>query len=496
MARKKHGKKATGKAKESSGSPAAKDDLAIQNPSPTEDSSAALKHASPRTPKNKATSSLPWATATTPTASILTQKVVTPEILKGMDKDEATHIVSVAQNPRQPGDEEKAEEKKQVGLLEATFLSIKRSERVLEAQLSTVTEQIALLAAKWEEGKIDMPKNRYQDQRSRNLALQQQLMSRLALLWSKNAAFAGSWTSDMITEGVTRDTVEDWALIDSVLRLYPTVEGARKTVRPSRTEAQQLLFRKKLEASYGSADDNFDTSFAFCSITGRRMQNVVAAHLVNVNVGAKTAAALFGEGQEHIWAPSNGLLIDKSYEELLDGGKAIILPDPSAANELIFHLLTRDLGRVKHDWWSYDKLHGRRLTFLSSFRPSRRYLFFKATVTLLRRRRGEVDGHWNDLSELPTVGKTMWATPGPYLKNSILYRFAREVGCMTRADADLFWGVDTAAEFANLRLSFSDEHTAGRLALESSVGTIAEQSQDNDEDNEEEPKVNDDPFCD
>lgn len=444
---------------------------------------------------------MPWAAATTPTATILTQKVVTPEILKVMDRDDAADIVSVAQKPRQPGDEEKAEEQKQVGILQAAFLSIKRSERVLEAQLSTVTEQIALLAAKWEEGKIDMPKNRYQEQHAKNLALQQELMSRLSLLWSKSAAFAGCWASDMITEGVTRDAVEDWALIDSVLRLYPNIEGARRTVRPNRTEAQQSLFRKKLEASYGSGP-NKDFGISFCAISGRRMQNVVAAHLVNVNVGAKTAAALFGEGQEHIWAPSNGLLINKNYEDLLDGGKAIILPaditsnDPSAASDFVFHLLTRDIGPAKNEVWGYDELHGRRLKFFSSFRPSRRYLFFKATVTLLRRRRGEVDGHWTDISELPTIGKTMWATPGPYLKNSILYRFAREVGCMTRADADLFWGVDTAAAFANLRLSFSDEQAVGKLALQSSVATIAEQRQANDEDNEEEPKDNDDPFCD
>ena len=225
--------------------------------------------------------------------------------------------------------------------------------------------------------------------------------------------------------------------------------------------------------------------------------NSRAAHIVKVNVGAKTAEALFGEREDHIWSPKNGLVLHWEYERLLDNAKAVILPasDNPGETELVFLLLTRDIGREKAAVWGYETLHGRRLKFLNEYRPAKRYLHFKAIMTLLRRRRGEVDGHWNDLDQLPAVAKTMWASPGPYLKNSILYRFSRELGCFTKEDANRFWDLDSEAAFAGLTLE--NTKTAAALALQASNAALTRDGEDEGERwgvPEETAESSDDPF--
>ncbi|CAK7229584.1 hypothetical protein SEUCBS140593_007294 [Sporothrix eucalyptigena] len=470
----------------------------------------------PETPKRipettkKSRPKEPLATAepTTPSKEALQHKVFTPEMKQGMGHDDAKEVAAAEVSPSKPTAEKLEEENDQVAILEATFRNVKRNERALQAQLRAVTDQIAILSNKWSEGKLDMPRHLYAEQRKKSLLLQQELMSRLALLWSKGAALAGSWASDMITEGVKRDAIEDWAVIKGLLRNYPDLEGGRKTLRPSRTEAQQRLFRTKLESAYGSGP-GAGFKMSYCPIAQTRVSGTVAAHIVNVNVGGRTAGALFGDGLDHIWSPRNGLIIDGEYEQLLDNDKALILPvsflscgkkhdnnNEEQPEEFVFHLLTKDIGDAPTFVWGYDTLHNRKLKFLNKFRPSRRYLFFKAVVTLLRRRRADIDGHWNDLADLPDIGKTMWATLGPYLKNSILYRFAREVGCLTKQDAERFWAVDTQAAFAAMNISARDERKADGLALEASVGTIQDEEHDGEEEEDDENFVSDDedPF--
>ncbi|EPE09024.1 hypothetical protein F503_06800 [Ophiostoma piceae UAMH 11346] len=455
------------------------------------------------------TKQLPLAGPTTPVQPPMQQNVITPELERAMDRDDVADIAAAAEtlaiSPAAQVDEAKAlvdrQAKalvdKQAALLEATFRRVKKEEGELEIHLNRVTEEIAVLKKKWDEGKISLTRNRYTTELDKSLKMQQELMRRLSLLWTKGAALAGSWTANIVGEGIKRDSDEDWTLIDAVLRCYPELEDARKIVKLRRTEQQQVLFKKKLFAAYETGPNN-ETELIYCPILHERMDHAAmkAAHIVKVNVGPKTAEALFGEREDHIWSPKNGLVIHHAYERLLDDAKAVILPasDNPGETELVFLLLTRDIGRAAATVWGYETLHGRRLQFLNKYRPAKRYLYFKATMALLRRRRADVDGHWNDLDQLPAVAKTMWASPGPYLKNSILYRFSRELGCLTKEDANRFWDTDTGTAFASLTLE--NTQTAAALALHASNAALTRGSSEGEgeEAGEEAAENSDDPF--
>ena len=166
-----------------------------------------------------------------------------------MNRDDVADIAAAAEtlpiSPAVQADEVKAFVDKQAAQLEATFRRVKKEEGELEMRLSQATEEIAVLKKKWDDGKISLTRNRYTTELDKSLKMQQELMRRLSLLWTKGAALAGSWAADIVAEGTKRDSVEDWTLIDAVLRCYPELEEARKTIKSRRTEQQQVLFRKE-----------------------------------------------------------------------------------------------------------------------------------------------------------------------------------------------------------------------------------------------------------
>ncbi|EFX01747.1 hypothetical protein CMQ_8213 [Grosmannia clavigera kw1407] len=177
----------------------------------------------------------------------------------------------------------------------------------------------------------------------------------------------------------------------------------------------------------------------------------------------------------------------KNYERLLDTARAVILPasnDPDET-ELKFYLLTSDIGRASTRIWG-DMLNGRELNFKNEFRPSKKYLYFKFVISLLRRRRIEVPGFENDLVNLPSPSKVMWASPGSYMKKSILYKFSRQLGCISVEEANRFWEVPEAPTALPAEL----EDLATTLALTSSSSMSAEIS----ESETGEEADDDDPF--
>lgn len=154
-----------------------------------------------------------------------------------------------------------------------------------------------------------------------------------------------------------------------------------------------------------------------------------------------------------------------------------------------FFLLTKDIGRRKETYIWGDELHGRRLVFQNDFRPSKRYLYFKFVISVLRRRRAEVPGYLTDLENLPSFVKSLWASPGPYLKRSILYKFSRQLGCMTTEDADQFWGV---SEVPMETLSDENDSVAATMAVMASTSISAQDEIPADSDSEEEDSEDDD----
>ncbi|ERS96144.1 hypothetical protein HMPREF1624_07680 [Sporothrix schenckii ATCC 58251] len=424
----------------------------------------------------------------TPVKGMMQIPALTPTLRQAMSAEDVAEHEAIQKTPlcsQTPN--EKAEKDGNVAKIIRAFRNMEEDERVLADRYADMTNKIVSLKENWEEGGINLPTARYKAEMAPYLAKQKAMAISLSVLRSKSTALVSGWATDIVSEGIKRDMAEDWVMIDAVLRCYPELEGARKTVRASRAEMQRNQFRKKLVGSYGG-DALYDGKLVYCPIAHTHMPDVVAAHIVNASVGPKTAEALFGERQDHIWNPRNGLLVCKGYEELLDKAKAIILPasDDPEETEFVLHLLTRNLGERNAIFWTYEDLHRRPLKFLNGFRPARKYLYFKAIVSLLRRQRAEIDECWANLDNLPPVAKSYWGSPGKYLRNSILYVFAREYGILTAADAKLFWGVDAADVMAGL--SIDDKKTAQALATQATAAVFAredEEKESNDDDNDD-----------
>ena len=363
------------------------------------------------------------------------------------------------------------------------YRKIRHRQAELEATLEAITSNIALIDKKWEDGRIDMGLGDYK--KERNVLIQKQLglLATVSVTRSVGSELAGRWMDDLATG--TREALDDWAYIDAAIRCYPEVPYAKKSVKSTRTQLKEKTFRKELLKSYASYDE--DESHIWCPVAQKYIPTaygvVVATHVVNSNVGDKIAHALFGDDYEHIWNARNGLMISKGYEQLLDSARAVILPvsDAPGETEFRFYLFTKDIGRTKAEVWG-DELHERRLVFKNAFRPAKMYLYFKFAISLLRRRRAEVPGHLDDLQDLPNFNKSLWASPGPYIKRSVLYKFSRQLGCLTTAEADQFWGVaDTPMEL----LSEESDDIATTAAVLASTA-IGKQVDDNEEEEKEE----------
>lgn len=244
-------------------------------------------------------------------------------------------------------------------------------------------------------------------------------------------------------------------------------------MKSKRAPRKEKLFRKDLIEAYGSQHDKLERVY-WCPILHR-----YTAHIVYVNVGEVTARALFGEEQEHLWNVRNGLLINKELERLIDNGKAVILPLTNSPDEnrFQFFLLTMDIGRLRlNEPVEVHELHKRELHFQTDFRPSKKYLYFKVVITLLRRRRGEVPCHLEDLNKLPSPARTLWVSPGPYLKKTILYKFSRQLGCLSVDEANRFWDVE-ASPLAPL--NDDSEDLAATLSVQASLAGMVGPSKGN-----------------
>lgn len=89
-------------------------------------------------------------------------------------------------------------------------------------------------------------------------------------------------------------------------------------------------------------------------------------------------------------------------------------------------------------------INGRALTFLTPNRPARRYLYLRYAITCIYQKRiGNVE--WLDQALLKNEARGyIWATPGPYLRRSMLITLARKVSDHFLPEA--FYGQSTFTE--------------------------------------------------
>lgn len=124
----------------------------------------------------------------------------------------------------------------------------------------------------------------------------------------------------------------------------------------------------------------------------------------------------------------------RKIEEALDRGAAVIVPLPSkdfSTSEWKLLLTTESLRNqvaVALPFTASDQIYWRDLDetilqFPNENRPARRYLYFKYLMTFLMTQ--ELGGtKW---AEKRAHKGSMWCTPGPYLRKSMLASLAKQV---------------------------------------------------------------------
>jgi hypothetical protein len=126
------------------------------------------------------------------------------------------------------------------------------------------------------------------------------------------------------------------------------------------------------------------------------------------------------------------------YARMLDEGKIAIIPAPDERDDedqkLLEPGITVGLIRETGTICPLGKaLHGRRLKFLNSHRPARRYLHFAFAMAILRRQRHEAPGWWKDRLLFADTG--CFATAGECIRETTLRRLAVNFGHMDGDEA-------------------------------------------------------------
>ncbi len=207
----------------------------------------------------------------------------------------------------------------------------------------------------------------------------------------------------------------------------------------------QANFRARLIKNYCPLEaqlDPNDTNFAgrWCPVTGTYHddRHVKAAHIVPYSIGEGNAAYLFGldpeTGYEAMWSSRNGLILHEAVEEAMDTARMVIVPDPTAMSELQAAVLDPELLRIPAflKGPTFEDLDGKRLQFRTAARPGRRYLYLNTLLTLFRRKRFCVNGWEEDMHKMRF--ERVWASPGPWLRRSIIKALAYEIGDAHRLD--------------------------------------------------------------
>jgi hypothetical protein len=212
-----------------------------------------------------------------------------------------------------------------------------------------------------------------------------------------------------------------------------------------RAGADQTSFRNRLIKAYNpessklleTPDDSGDNDVylpIWCPISGKEFPTGLtkAAHIVPYSIGEANAAYLFGskphEGYDIIWSEKNGLMMNSVFETKFDDGRMVIMPDPSDEGEFISIILCQDLLKDMCPAINapYSTIHRRQLQFRTAARPSKRYLYMHALLTLFRRRRYNVPGWEKDREQV--FNGQIWATPKKWARKSMMEILASEIG--------------------------------------------------------------------
>jgi hypothetical protein len=158
------------------------------------------------------------------------------------------------------------------------------------------------------------------------------------------------------------------------------------------------------------------------------LDKVKAAHLVPFKLGYQTMGDLFGEEDRGHELMGNRMMMHRDFEEEYDEHTFCLLPiekpgQPDGWKLVLIDEQKRFQKANAAQTWDYD---GKELEFLNDQRPSRRFLYFHYILCIYRAMQERTKGWQTARDESKT--RKLWATPGPYLRMSILRKLAEVIG--------------------------------------------------------------------
>ncbi|KAL8686324.1 MAG: hypothetical protein Q9218_007185 [Villophora microphyllina] len=220
------------------------------------------------------------------------------------------------------------------------------------------------------------------------------------------------------------------------------------TAFPKKKKSNQQKFRKDVlkyyQASRKTQSDKREPDEAYCALTGWQAKSrVKAAHIVPKALKGDELSYLFGVGEAVLSDPRNsmsltysietseanrstGLPLEQTIEEALDSGRVVLVPKNYQSEPTNWTLVITDTSIRQSQIFpglKWADLDGKDLQFLTSNRPARRFLYCRFVITYLEcKKTGNLD--W--VKRVDAKG-TLWTTPGPYLRKSMLLALARKV---------------------------------------------------------------------
>ncbi|KAI9875711.1 MAG: hypothetical protein M1830_008076 [Pleopsidium flavum] len=249
------------------------------------------------------------------------------------------------------------------------------------------------------------------------------------------------------------------AFVDLLLNTYDNHKRSSK---------DQPKFRTELISTYHSRAPSGKDLWCPVLRCFLEVDLITAAHIFPVFLGEGTMTHIFGKAE--MFSPRNGLILSTWIEKKMDKHQLVFVPD----HPVKFHngiieqwkvrvldktLLKQEIPFRRSRYQTFQDLDGQPLEFHSHARPAARYLYYHYVVSLLHARKHRRKGSLEAMSR-----EIAWATPGKYLRESMLIELAQRCGH------------DVPGELENLRenLISDDEVQMNRSRMSDVVNKIEE----------------------
>lgn len=216
------------------------------------------------------------------------------------------------------------------------------------------------------------------------------------------------------------------AFIQTLLRLYKDPFEHSK-----RSSSIQTQMKDESIVTY-APDKGAPAGKLFCSVSRGYYDkpDVRAGHIVPRVIGPEVMDYLFGSGSgSRLDSPDNCLFMHTTVEKAFDLGHFVLLPcDASEFPIRRWRVQVTNTSAINKDFGrqSLKDYDGKEIEFKNNNRPASRFLYYHFVVTLLRNKKFRTPGWEACLTELPK--KKPFATPGKYLRSSMLLQLARMAG--------------------------------------------------------------------